>query len=101
MRRRPRDLLVIVPTLAILFVIVFPVLWMVFTSLRPASALAADLPVGQWFDGLGFDAYQRLFKDSGFARYIGNSLLVSAISTVLTVVLASFAAYGLSRFKFR
>ena len=101
MRRRPRDLLVIVPTLAILFVIVFPVLWMVFTSLRPASALAADLPVGQWFDGLGFDAYQRLFEDSGFARYIGNSLLVSAVSTVLTVVLASFAAYGLSRLRFR
>ncbi|MBL7258819.1 carbohydrate ABC transporter permease [Paractinoplanes lichenicola] len=101
MRWRPRDLLVIVPTFAILFVIVFPVLWMVFTSLRPASALAANLPVGQWFDGLGFDAYGRLFNDSGFARYIGNSLLVSAVSTVFTVVLASFAAYGLSRFKFR
>ncbi|MGK5680997.1 carbohydrate ABC transporter permease [Actinoplanes sp. URMC 104] len=101
MKRRPRDLLVIVPTFAILFVIVFPVLWMVFTSLRPVSALAADLPVGEWFDGLSFDAYARLFNDSGFARYIGNSLLVSAISTVCTVVLGSFAAYGLSRFRWR
>lgn len=100
-RRRPRDLLVIVPTFLILLVIVFPVLWMVFTSLRPATALAARLPWSQYFDGLGFDAYVRLFSNSDFGRYIGNSLLVSAISTVCTVVLASLAAYALSRFRFR
>ncbi|MET0423953.1 MAG: carbohydrate ABC transporter permease [Actinoplanes sp.] len=101
MRRRPRDLLVIVPTLVLMVVIVFPVLWMVFTSLRPASALATQVPVGDWLHGLGFGAYERLFQQSNFARYIGNSLLVSAVSTCCTVVLASFAAYGLSRFRFR
>jgi len=100
-RRRPRDLLVIVPTFLILLVIVFPVLWMVFTSLRPSTALAAQLPWSQYFDGLGFDAYVRLFSDSDFGRYIGNSLVVSVISTACTVVLASFAAYALSRFRFR
>ncbi|KAA9155289.1 carbohydrate ABC transporter permease [Amycolatopsis acidicola] len=100
-KRRARDLLVIVPTFAILFVIVFPVLWMVFTSLRPATALGARLPFGQWFDGLGFDAYARLFQGSDFGRYLGNSLLVSVISTACTVVLASLAAYALSRFSFR
>jgi ABC-type glycerol-3-phosphate transport system permease component len=101
MKRHPRDLLVIVPTFVIMLGIVFPVLWMVFTSLRPAGALATDLPVGQWLHGLGFGAYERLFQQSGFARYIGNSLLVSAVSTCGTVILASFAAYGLSRFRFR
>ncbi|MFB9834894.1 carbohydrate ABC transporter permease [Actinoallomurus acaciae] len=100
-RRRARDLLVIVPTFAILLVIVFPVLWMVFTSLRPATALATRLPWSRYFDGLGFGAYGRLFGNSDFARYIGNSLLVSAVSTFCTVVLASLAAYALSRFVFR
>ncbi|GLY78986.1 carbohydrate ABC transporter permease [Actinoallomurus iriomotensis] len=100
-RRRARDLLVIVPTFAILLVIVFPVLWMVFTSLRPTTALAARLPWSRYFDGLGFGAYGRLFGNSDFARYIGNSLLVSAVSTCCTVVLASLAAYALSRFVFR
>ncbi|MFC5826057.1 carbohydrate ABC transporter permease [Nonomuraea insulae] len=100
-RRRPRDLLVILPTFAILLVIVFPVLWMVFTSLRPATALAAQVPWSRYFDGLGFGAYARLFQGSGFARYIGNSLLVSCVSTLCTVVLASLAGYALSRFSFR
>lgn len=100
-RRRARDLLVIVPTFAILLVIVFPVLWMVFTSLRPTTALAVRLPWSRYFDGLGFGAYGRLFGNSDFARYIGNSLLVSVVSTFCTVVLASLAAYALSRFVFR
>lgn len=100
-RRRPRDLLVILPTFALLLVIVFPVLWMVFTSLRPATALATQIPWSRYFDGLGFGAYARLFQGSDFARYIGNSLLVSSISTFCTVVLACLAGYALSRFVFR
>jgi ABC-type glycerol-3-phosphate transport system permease component len=100
-QRRARDLLVIVPTFAILLVIVFPVLWMIFTSLRPTTALAARIPLSEYADGLGFSAYGRLFSDSDFGRYLMNSLLVSAVSTACTVVLASLAAYGLSRFRFR
>ncbi|MFJ8932918.1 carbohydrate ABC transporter permease [Streptomyces sp. NPDC102364] len=99
--RRARDLLVVVPTLAILLVISFPVLWMVFTSLRPSTALAAKVPVGEYLHGLGFGAYQRLFADSDFGRYLANSLLVSVASTACTVVLACLAAYGLSRYRFR
>ncbi|WNE95201.1 carbohydrate ABC transporter permease [Streptomyces luomodiensis] len=100
-RRRARDLLVIVPTSLILFVLVFPVLWMVLTSLRPTTALAARTPWSQYFDGLGFGAYGRLFSGSHFGRYLLNSLLVSAVSTACTIVLACLAAYGLSRFRFR
>ncbi|MGC4943826.1 carbohydrate ABC transporter permease [Kribbella sp. DT2] len=100
-RRRPADLLIVVPTLVVVAVIVFPVLWMVFTSLRPSAALATTLPVGEWFHGLGFGAYGRLFDGSSFARYVLNSVVVSSISTPCTVVLACVAAYALSRFRFR
>ncbi|GAB3556156.1 carbohydrate ABC transporter permease [Spelaeicoccus albus] len=99
--RRPRDLLVIIPTFVLLLVIVFPVLWMVFTSLRPATALAGNVPWSQYFSGLGFDAYRRLFDGTTFARYILNSVVISCASTVCTIILASIAGYGLSRFRFR
>lgn len=99
--RRPRDLLVVVPTLAALLLITFPVLWMVFSSLRPSSALATAVPASELFEGLTLDSYRRLFSGEEFGRWIGNSLLVSLVSTALTVVLASVAAYGLSRFRFR
>lgn len=100
-RRRPRDLLVIVPTFVVLLAIVFPVLWMIFTSLRPSQALATEVPFSRLFNGLSLDAYGRLFSGSTFARYIANSLGVSLVSTTCTVILASVAAYGLSRFRFR
>lgn len=100
-RRRPRDLLIIIPTFVLLAVIVFPVVWMVFTSLRPASALAGDVPWSEFFSGLGFASYARLFSGGSFARYIINSIVISCVSTFFTVILASIAAFGLSRFRFR
>ncbi|WP_051299289.1 carbohydrate ABC transporter permease [Arthrobacter castelli] len=100
-KRRPRDLLVIVPTFILLLLLVFPVLWMVFTSLRPASALIGGTGLSELFVDLGFDSYVRLFQGSDFARFIGNSLLISLVSTTCTLILASVAAYGFSRFRFR
>jgi ABC-type glycerol-3-phosphate transport system permease component len=100
-QRRPRDLLVVIPTLLLLLVIVFPVLWMVLTSLRPSSTLGVAVPFGQLFQGLSFDSYGRLFSGGAFGRYVLNSVGVAVVGTVITVVLASLAAFGLSRFRFR
>lgn len=100
-RRRARDLLVVVPTFCVLGLLVFPAVWMVFTSLRPPQSLATQVPLSDLFDGLSLDAYLRLFDGSSFGRYVANSLGVSIVSTICTVLLSSVAAYGLSRFRFR
>ena len=99
--RRPADLLVLVPTLVIMLVIVFPVLWMVLSSVRPTSQLNSSLSWDSLFQGLSIDAYTRLFTGSSFGRYVLNSLLVSSVSTVITVVISGIAGYALSRFRFR
>jgi multiple sugar transport system permease protein len=44
--------------------------------------------------------FQVLVSDSPFLRWMGNSAIVAAGTTVLSLVLASLAAYALSRFKF-
>jgi ABC-type glycerol-3-phosphate transport system permease component len=100
-RRRPKDLLVLVPTLVIMLLIVFPVLWMVLSSIRPASQLTEPLSWGSLFEGLTGEAYARLFSGSNFGRYVLNSLLISSVATVLTVVISGIAGYTLSRFRFR
>lgn len=99
--RRPIDLLVVVPTLVLLVIIVFPVLWMVYSSLRPAGAIATSLSWSSALSGLGVDAYRRLFTESNFGRYLGNSVVVSTIATCCTVVLSAIAGYALSRYRFR
>ena len=44
--------------------------------------------------------YRAVLEEDKFDRYLGNSLFVGLVSTVLTLVLGCMAAYGLARFRF-
>ena len=105
-RRRPRparrnvqDGLILLTTLVVVVVIVFPFAWMVLTSLRPASEmfnLQRLVPSHFTLDG-----YQRLFSTSNFGRYVVNSLIVSSCAMVLSVLVSCLAGYAFSRYEFR
>jgi len=45
--------------------------------------------------------YREVLGEGSFARYLGNSLIVGIVSTALTLMLGTMAAYGLVRFRFR
>ena len=45
--------------------------------------------------------YLVLFKSTEFLGYVGNSVMVAALSTALSLAAGSLAAYGISRFRFR
>jgi arabinogalactan oligomer/maltooligosaccharide transport system permease protein len=79
---------------------VYPVLTVVSISLRPGDQLqSTDLSIIP--DNWTLDAYRQLFTGQPpFLRWLGNSLLVSALVTVTGVALASMGGYALSRFKF-
>ncbi|WP_455383436.1 carbohydrate ABC transporter permease [Salinispira pacifica] len=85
--------------LAILLCFVFPFLWVVLTSIRPDSELFVD-SLRLFPRHVTFEKYQSLFGSS-FLRYILNSIFVATTSTVVTIVVATFAAYSFSRFRFR
>lgn len=73
-----------------------PLLWQLFTSLRPADALVAD--AGGWDQGWTLINYRLLLAaDPPFWRYLLNSSLVGLASTSLTLLLAVPCAYGLQR----
>jgi multiple sugar transport system permease protein len=83
--------------LAALAVVVFPFYWMLNTSLKPAPEVFASPPTfvsAHW----SLDAYASLFANHPVARYFVNSLIVALGSTVLSVVCAALAAYGLTRY---
>ncbi len=78
-------------------VMIFPFYWMVNTSLKPTPEVFASPPTfisSHW----SLDAYRTIFETRSIGRYFVNSLIVAVGSTVLSVVLASLAAYGLTRF---
>lgn len=100
-RRRPKDLLFLIPFGLVLVVIVFPVVWMFYSSLRPAQEISQGITAQTVFSGLSLDSYARLFDETNFGRYLPNSIIVCVIGTVITVVIAVLAGFALSRFSFR
>lgn len=79
----------------------FPLVWMAITSLQPEVYLFSWPPKivpQEWM----LDHYVALFtrNDQFFAYYL-NSLVVSVLSTSITIVLGTFAAYSISRFEYK
>ncbi|HVR67052.1 MAG TPA: carbohydrate ABC transporter permease [Verrucomicrobiae bacterium] len=76
---------------------VFPVYWLFTISFKTPDEIFAFPPV--WYPkSIQFGNYAVLFKD-GDAETVWNSLVLSAVSTVIAMFLGTMAAYSLVRFK--
>lgn len=100
-RRRPSDLLFLVPFGLVVFIIIFPVIWMIYSSLRPTKGIAQGLTWSTLFSNLGFSSYLRLFDSTNFGRQLPNSIFVCVTGTAIVVVLAILIGFALSRYSFR
>jgi multiple sugar transport system permease protein len=77
-----------------------PLLWMLLSSLKPASDLTSTTPKVAFSPTL--EHYQALFSGGNHVGgYIVNSLLAAGISTLIAVALGTTAGYGLARSHFR
>lgn len=78
---------------------IYPLLWMVSTSLQPRGADVTDLrnliPTV-----LNFDNYRRVFFETDFARAFLNSTFITVSVTIGQVFTSSLAAYAFARMKF-
>jgi len=78
----------------------FPLFWMLSTSLKTTSGVFASPPVW-WPASPSVSAYVDVATKLNFPLYFRNTLVVSLLSTILSMVFAVLAAYGFSRFRFR
>ena len=78
--------------------LITPVLYMAFTSLKPLAEVRAYPPTflpRQWAWG----NYVEIFNRVNYLGYFRNSLIVACLSTMGTVFSSSFVAYGFARFR--
>jgi multiple sugar transport system permease protein len=79
----------------------FPFYHMTLTSLKTDRELydraAAPLLIRQ---GVTFEHYTKLLWDTSFLTWTKNSLLVTVLSTAISLVIGTIAAYALARLKF-
>lgn len=82
-----------------ILIILFPLYWMFVTSLK----LPRDIyrTPSLWPHVVTFENYRILLFDKGFLIPIRNSLIVALMVTVISVLISSFAAYSLVRFRYR
>jgi ABC-type glycerol-3-phosphate transport system permease component len=85
-----------------LFVIaaLFPFYWIVITSLKSDSALAAGTK-SLFPSHVTFSAYSQDFTENDFWRPLLNSALIGLITTLVTVLVGSCAGYALARTQIR
>lgn len=75
-----------------------PVYVMVSSSLKPLQDVSGKF---HWIpSGLTVQPYFDIWDTVPLARYFVNSLVVAGSATVLSVIIAVFSAYAVSRYKF-
>ena len=80
--------------------ILLPFFEMFMTSLRPLEHLFRA-PYQFWSDDFSFDAYRQMWETVPLlGRYIWNSIYISSMVTLLTMILVIPAAYAFARLDF-
>jgi multiple sugar transport system permease protein len=86
--------------LALAFVVLLPVLIIVFTAFKPTAEINA-YPPGLVPSSWTLGNFTRIFTDLPFARLLGNSFAFAGGVTACALVFDSLAAYALARLDFR
>ena len=86
-----------VAAVLVTIVFLFPIYWLFIISFKTPDEIFHFPPA--WYPkNLQFSNYYVLFKD-GDALTVWNSLVLASVSTAIAMVLGTFAAYSLVRFK--
>jgi multiple sugar transport system permease protein len=83
----------------IVFLVAFPLVWMVITSVKPQFELFR-IPPTFWPQQVTFEHYWTLLDRTPFLLYMRNSLIVATVTTILVVTVATLAAHSLVRFRY-
>lgn len=84
---------------SVVLVIVFPLLWMVVTSIKPQSELFV-IPPALLPQEITFEHYRRLLVETPFLTYLGNSVILAAGTTSVVIIIATLGAHSLVRFSY-
>jgi arabinogalactan oligomer/maltooligosaccharide transport system permease protein len=110
--RRSHHLFLHASLIAFTLLAIYPVLWVVSVAFSGTQNLAfADVPpdpgfldrlraIVPWPAEWSLDNFRDVLTEQPFARWILNSAIVAAATTIVGVFLACTAAYAFSRFKF-
>ncbi len=78
--------------------VVYPMVWVAYSSLKTDEAMFRDAFAPPSLDALQTENYARAWREARFGDYFLNSIVVTGVSVSLILLLGSMAAYALARF---
>ena len=89
--------------LLVLLLTLFPIYWMVVSSLKTNAELlgGSAVSLAPNLGSLQLQNYVNLWRQLDFALYLRNSLIICGSATLIAVALASLAGFSLAYFRFR
>ena len=79
------------------FLAIFPLIWILISSIKSKGELTGN-PTAFLPEQITFEYFRHVIFDLGFIVNIRNSVLISLCTTLIAIVIASLAAYGIVRF---
>lgn len=83
-------------------VMLYPLIWMVSSSLKPGSEIFSDLSL--WPQTINWENYVKGWQGVGgttFATFFQNSFIISVLAVIGNLISCSMAAYAFARLDFR
>ncbi|MCD6181112.1 MAG: sugar ABC transporter permease [Candidatus Cloacimonetes bacterium] len=95
---RTRTILTYLFLIIVTLITIYPVLWVLKVAFGGKSLLSTNLSLIP--DHLTLENFRVVFFEKPFLTWLRNSLIVSVVTVISSLFLATFAAYAFSRFKF-
>jgi multiple sugar transport system permease protein len=89
-------ILILIP---ILIFVVFPLYWVITVSFKTTPQISERTSIF-WPNPWTLEQYRTLVFNTPFLTWFRNTVIVATISTAISVIFASLAAYALTRLKF-
>ena len=101
-KQKRNNWILTVVLLIVSLLFLFPVIWMLANSFKPDAAITADMNSMAAFippalNGNFFENYVSVLTNTGFVRYMCNTLFYAAILIVLGVIVNGLAGYALAK----
>lgn len=99
---RTKNIFLCIVSLIILCVLLFPVYWILVTSLKTEKEIF-QVPPTFWPQVLNLKSYAAQVENGDFNMFqsFGNSFIISVGATVIAVLLAVPASYGIAKYRFK
>ena len=103
-KRTGRKVITVILVVIVCMFALFPFVWMISTSFKTAGEVYSKTP-SFIPEAATMQGYKEMLTTHSttfnFMQWLGNSVIVSLLTTAFSMIIATLGGYGISRFRFR